>query len=1479
MIIKNIPRFLNRDDDPKLLGKEDAEYILNCIATGVGGENDAYELRNVKGTVNIPLTLPSGQQHRYVGGIQHRERNDFYYFIWNDNATVSVGRYNSLTDTTEALLDLSLFGRNSWIGGFALTGIDDDDVYLYFVDNKNESPIFKLNIARARNFRDGDFSEGYPSGFNTSYNEIVRYLEVTAMPPTQKPRWAFGTDPNITFNNLSGKTFQFKYRYVYKDGEYSLYSPISDIAVSDGLKYNGVTGGDQYEFNNNYLDVTVNNGDTQVDKIEIVARSSNTTDYILIEILNNNINIPTQTYRFYNDESYPLADQTEVTQILDAVPLTAGDIEYINNRAFIVRGTDGFNPVDIQATLQPNIKATPQDPVFLPITSTNVIGDSEVRHTFDFSGVGTPQLGDVVTVSFSGKMTANYDGIYYPPTGIPPQVDVDIDADFDYNFSESYIVQAGDTLTDVINALGSIFFQKQTTNGVYISGGITSGTDFILKVLPPRTLVDTSLNVTLNVSFVKSGSSTGNSSFYIPGLEVTESLKAGAKHPFGIIYYDIKGRPTTVNKASSLYVPFFSERNKTALGSVSMDWTLSHQPPLEAFYWGWVYAKNVSVGPFLQYSCFKAYAKSSTQSSYQSDNKLYISFNTFKGKDDSFKEQFNAVIDYQYQDGDRLRVISYYDATAGERIYLDGYLDFKIVGFELFGATDNPVYDDSNDTTIYQTTGYFLILEDPEVVGWSWNDVNANTDLWSTNNDENSAVFEIYRPQKANSENLYYEIGEKFEVGDAGLSTRYHKGGLRDQNQSVTHVITSKQNTLIQITPSGNIDLVGGDVITIIAVSGNVNAQIVAISEVNTGVYELSFASPVVPADATSITLTTPSAAGTSVKGDVWYKLRRTRQNADINTRNYIYHFVEDYNANDFIDSDSVTIGNTYSFTEYAKRQYRPATVWYGNPYFPFENYNGLFSINLALAPFVDYDRSYGSIQLIVKRRERLILFHENKVGFVLVGKSILTEADGGQQVALTTNVLNPEENFYMADNGIGKNVESLGEYDSRFYWIDIRRGEVCRLSQDGITVISDYKMQSYFSQKGNEYLGISNNLNIYGGFDRENKQYVLTMPPVSNAILSIDDQGNIYNALFAIPNIIDTGTQLIIDAGYVPAFTPVGFKWNTEPRNWETICDFWEDSGNAIFLEKLVNTGYVPIYINDILEALSTGNTILNHTFVVPTSNGNYYLESQYNINSGQIIIEKTQACANLILSIANNEEATGFTVSFHEPNNRWLSFYSFNPEGYFNLNNNFYSFKDGALYQMNVGETRNNFYGIQYSSQVFFYWNEFPSAVKFYRAVSIEGNTAWAFTFRTPRPQSTTLMQKSFSKREGFWYRNIPRARTGSGNKNKTGLGRIKEFSGNNVIITGFNRSVIYIAVGNRVFKDGVEVATITVVNDNGVGLSSVAGLALNDFLYVVKEAFVEGAAMRGEYLKAEMINSDTTEVKLFAVNVVASDSMYHN
>ena len=162
--------------------------------------------------------------------------------------------------------------------------------------------------------------------------------------------------------------------------------------------------------------------------------------------------------------------------------------------------------------------------------------------------------------------------------------------------------------------------------------------------------------------------------------------------------------------------------------------------------------------------------------------------------------------------------------------------------------------------------------------------------------------------------------------------------------------------------------------------------------------------------------------------------------------------------------------------------------------------YSGIYNSNSgvnSLNQFIaaekitkDINPTHGSIQKLYAgwgKSGSLIALCEDRVLNILANKDALYNADGDTNITSTNNVLG-SATPYAGEFGISKNPESFASESYRIYFTDKVRGAVMRLSQDGLTPISDAGMKDWFRDN----LKLSNKL--IGSYDSKKSEYNLTL-------------------------------------------------------------------------------------------------------------------------------------------------------------------------------------------------------------------------------------------------------------------------------------------------------------------------------------------------------------------------------------------------
>lgn len=579
---------------------------------------------------------------------------------------------------------------------------------------------------------------------------------------------------------------------------------------------------------------------------------------------------------------------------------------------------------------------------------------------------------------------------------------------------------------------------------------------------------------------------------------IIPSFKTGAKHRFGLVYYDDANRSSSVQLAdvADVYIPKNTDVATTTNpagwnGEWFINWEILHFPPDWATHYQWVYGGNTLTRDFMQFVTDGIYDGVHALKDDMSGNNL--SSGTYGDNilvDISNIKQFQqanggGVVSYDFQEGDILRFVLDQNDNApnanltpvptillnGQNIPVTGGTpwEFKIVGIvgqkdlpdilpQSFSLTNpNVVTATGNGPFAQQVAGvqdYIVLAREAVLVPF----LDSNPTAFPT---FRGWTLEIYTPKKKVEEDkvIYYEFGEW------GTCVQGRHQAIDDTSN------TWAQNQVGNVVGSG--------------------------------------------------------AQGRFQSGDVYLRNRVTRSQKMICR-------MESFHYSDVFKSDFWDKGRPNAVLEDFKRTRKFATCLYSEAYIPNTNINGLNSIFPDVS-FQEFERGYNSIQKLHSRDNNLLIFQEDKVSISLVNKKIIYNMDGSGNIASTDSVLSIATP-YLGNYGICKNPESFASHGRRIYFADIKRGAVLRLSQDGFTEVSSYRMKDYFTDLSVIILESANlnNYKIYGTFDTKYSEYIVSYDNIAG-----EQQGG--GQLFLTPNIMNYST--------------IGFS---EPTNkWNSFYDF----------------------------------------------------------------------------------------------------------------------------------------------------------------------------------------------------------------------------------------------------------------------------------------------------------------------------------
>ena len=234
---------------------------------------------------------------------------------------------------------------------------------------------------------------------------------------------------------------------------------------------------------------------------------------------------------------------------------------------------------------------------------------------------------------------------------------------------------------------------------------------------------------------------------------------------------------------------------------------------------------------------------------------------------------------------------------------------------------------------------------------------------------------------------------------------------------------------------------------------------------------------------------------------------------------------------------------------------------------------------------------------------------------------------------------------------------------------------------------------------------------------------------------------------------------------------------------------------------------------------------------------------------------------------------------VSFKETVDGWATRLSYAPEFAISLNNDYYSFKNGEIWE-HSNTTRSNFYGVQRETTVKPVFNDAPTSVKNFKTLSYEGDEGWTATVVTNKQSGSVSTWKD---REGIYFNYIM--------ADATTLSSIdaKEFS-----VQGIGNVLTYNEPLNTINIDGkinvslqpgdaiysTEPSGLRLINtvfsidrsNNSIRLSGPSPAPIpnpTDFMLFTKDSQVNTSGLLGYYADIEFSVTSGDKKELFAVN----------
>lgn len=1062
---------LNVDDNPYRIPKDDFVDALN-VTRDAQGQGQDMTITNLIGNTLVTDSLPSGV-NKVIGNYADRTRNRQYYFTWNSEDYHRISYYDASLDTIVIVMEnLTDTGGENVLNFNASFRINHIDIIyrdlqgdlLFWTDGKN--PPRKINVKTAT---------------TGGYGVILSsYIDVAKEPPSAPPYCVYEDDATITVNNLHNKLFKFKYRFVYDDLEKSVTSAQSAVPIPT-----------DYSAQSSLSDPTKNadifiafqTGAENVTKIELLGAESignAFSDFFLITVLDKQeLSIPSNDvtyFRFYNDQTYNAIPLNESIQPFDNVP----------QKAFTQSLPNG-NVLDYGA-----------------ITEGYDLIESDYRVTTDYQR-SDRYTNSLLFLAYQNAQPAFGSGdIRIIVAGAPLVAFSTLQLNIlDNTTPISFNVNGGSFGLSILAVINSIKSQALTAGFTIVSQ--TSNELVINKA-------DTSIITTINNSYSLYSAFplftlTNNSQFAYDWI---------SRYSYGNVYFDEKGRTNGViyNPQTLFETKIYSENTTTIVGQTSpTSWNLPKQelkiynrPPIWAKYFEIVRTKNLSKSNFLYWISEATYKD--TTASQDGYKYAYISIanlTAYLSANPNIK-----TLGYEFTPGDRIKFVKLYNSFGNNAQVYTTNKDFEIV----------------DSLTNVELGGIIIKGQVLKIVLPSGLD---GTFDFGTSTFANYLI-EIYTPSQnfSNSQNIYYEFGERYIVGNAGEANAFHEGMIQNQSEDLIQpaiyefykgddyfrgrlIPTGGQATL-DFTPKSGItstyfpmksyvtnNSTHNGAYTFNEVPTDSNYQIT----INTSTAPLTFAitgsitvkSSVNTSAAIIQALRDFTGTGTFLSlgaltagvettipisfsaysipaGNTYLGFQLANFNGELvsfqmslNDGKSIYAGIIDPNFSDNYDSRVNSDGRAWIFNPNARQNYNPVLIRFGGEYQQGTNIN---NINRFYEENFDvYDRSRGAIRKMFIEGRNQYIFQEFDVGVVTVLTQIVRDTANNPLSAESDRLLNKIVYPYIGQYGIGDVPESFAYGKHAKYFVDSNKGVVCRLSSDGITPLSVlYKMNAFFVAK-----------------------------------------------------------------------------------------------------------------------------------------------------------------------------------------------------------------------------------------------------------------------------------------------------------------------------------------------------------------------------------------------------------------------------
>lgn len=716
---------MDLDSPDQVIQKGLHRTARNGIFRGVPG---SYRWEsNIGNTLRPNPFLPNVGTNKNIGRHYDPVNHRLFSFNWNSAGSHGIYIYDTLLSTWVRLIETGVNTIGDPLAFTAVRRIHSIDI-LYGDGTSGDLLFFVDSLKRPRKLNIQRLLNG---GYVNVKDE---FLNVIKAPPIPPPQCVYENDNTVTANNVINSLFNFCCTYLYDDFEESVLGSACIQPLPP----------DPFDPANNTpptrcarVAIYLPTGDANVKKIRVYGKQTkdgNTTDWFIIDtLIKADLGIADNTvyrYLFFNNGNYIPSDPGFAVLDQDYVPQFANTQSLINGSVItyggITEGYDYFNPSFGITT------SNTSTPLFIANGTLFF-----AAYNGQFTG-GQPQI----TLYLTGVGTN--DGLGNPQTLEKSPLNLYVKAksgasviDFSYFNSTN-----SNNIPFLLNALHT--------------AAVSAGWTFVSSTANSITVYYPTGSVVLHSSYTSGFTNTS------PYSSAVSCHLPECAYSYGVLYRDTDGRTNGVISNVTGNIRTQTRGTSGQIPQIQIG-LAGFNPPIWAAYYEIVRTDNLTYNKRLEWISDSAYSDIAQVSNIKY---AYLGISNIQYYNDSIKAS-EGVASYGFTQGDRVKITGRYDVNG----------NFFSLGFDyaILGVTVDPVINGQVQLGTYIQISYPTSDISPSFK------FDGSQDFL-----QYQVLIYSYKAFAATNQNVYFQIGHQYGIGNPGTLSAYHFGNTGDNQVTLT---------------------------------------------------------------------------------------------------------------------------------------------------------------------------------------------------------------------------------------------------------------------------------------------------------------------------------------------------------------------------------------------------------------------------------------------------------------------------------------------------------------------------------------------------------------------------------------------------------------------------------------------------------------------------------------------------------------------